>query len=345
MSSNDNTSIQKESQEQFAFTWSEKWGKRKEMSLLVANAYENSSELSLQRKAFKVKECAKFLRFKACPTGADGHTRTLKKGNFCDDRICPVCNKKRAIRLISALMPALESCRFSYKIIFVTLTLRNVAEIRHDVYERLQKCWRGFQINFLLGRKHKNKGNQYYYDGPCVGGVVTLETTYNEEQEEGLVWHPHFHGILICKEYLNQEAASNYWEKVTGDSFIVGLTEVKFDPQRGILDSVLETVKYLAKLSYKMPENRIVELALALRRVRCINAFGVLKGFMQKWEEARKEEEHSLVCKKCGRDLIEMALKWYGSKYLLRNLSEERRRFSQKACCSKNINEVPLNSR
>lgn len=333
MSNTDNKLFQRESKEQFEYIWLEKWGKRKEMSLLVANAYENSGEIILQRKAFKVKECAKFLQFKACSTGADGHTRKLEAGNFCDDRICPVCNKKRAIRLIAALMLALEPYRVTHKIIFVTLTLRNVVEIKHEVYERLQKCWREFQINFLLGRKHKNRGNQHCYDGSCLGGVVTIETTYNEEQEEGLVWHPHMHGILICTEYLNQAAASDYWLKVTGDSFIVGFTEVKFDPQRGILDSVLETVKYLAKLSYKMPDNKIVELALALRRVRCINAFGVLKGFMQKWEETRKDQEDSLVCKKCGRDLIDLALKWYGDRYLLRNMTKAREEFAKMICC------------
>jgi hypothetical protein len=217
----------------------------------------------------------------------------------------------------------------------MTLTIRNVAEINGGVYKRLMKCWREFQRNFLLGRKHKNKENKHCYVGPCIGGVVAVETTFNKEQFEGLVWHPHLHGILICKDYLDQKVVSEYWKEVTGGSFIVGFSKVKFDGKQGMLDGVLETVKYLAKLNYDMPADRIVELALALRRVRCINGFGVLKGFMKKARELKEGQERSLVCKKCGCNLIDLALKWYGNKYLLRILPTKKEQLLKVSCCNR----------
>ncbi len=330
------TEIIEKGQESLTYTWLEKWSDRKEMALIVANAYGKSGILILERKALKVRDCAKFLQFEACPTGADGHTRRLEAGNFCDDRLCPVCNRKRAVKLISALMLALESYQSQeYKLVFMTLTIRNVAEINCEVYKRMMKCWREFQRGFLLGRRFKNKGKVNYYAGPCIGGVVAVETTFNKDQPEGLVWHPHLHGILVCKDYLDQKAASEYWKKVTGDSFIVGFSKVKFDGKRGVLDGVLETVKYLAKLNYDMPAERIVELALALRRVRCMNAFGVLKSFMTKAKELKEGQEQSLVCKKCGRNLVDLALKWYGNKYLLRVLTEKKEHLLRISCCNR----------
>jgi hypothetical protein len=306
------------------------------MASVVANAYGKSGVLILERKVSKVKDCAKFLQFEVCPTGADEHTRRLTAGNFCDDRLCPVCNRKRAVKLISALMLGLEPYQSGdYKLVFMTLTVRNVAEIDGEIYKRLLKCWRSFQQDFLLGRRHKNKGNEHYYDGPCIGGVVAIETTFNEDQREGLVWHPHLHGILVCKDYLAQRAASEYWKKVTGDSFIVGFSKVKLDSEHGVLDGVLETVKYLAKLSYDMPADRIVELALALRRVRCMNGFGVLKSFMAKAKELKKGQKQSLVCKKCGRSLVDLVLKWYGDKYLLRILPTKKEQLLKVSCCNR----------
>jgi hypothetical protein len=217
----------------------------------------------------------------------------------------------------------------------MTLTIRNVAEIDGGVYKRLMKCWREFQRSFLLGRRYKNRDKRHCYEGLCIGGVASVETTFNKDQSEGLVWHPHLHGILVCKDYLDQKAASEYWKEVTGDSFIVGFSKVKFDGKRGVLDGVLETVKYLAKLNYDMPAERIVELALALRRVRCMNGFGVLKGFMAKARELKEGREQSLACKKCGRNLVDLALKWYGNKYLLRILTEKKEQLLRVSCCNR----------
>jgi len=330
------TKIIEEGQESFIYSWLGKWSRRKEMVAVVANAYSKSDILVLKKKALKVRDCANFLWFEACVTGADGHTRRLKAGNFCDDRLCSVCNRKRAIKLISAFMLGLKPYQSQkYKLVFMTLTVRNMAKIDGVVYKRLMGCWRKFQRTFLLGRKYKNKGKENYYTGSCIGGVVAVETTFNEDQSEGLVWHPHLHGVLVCKEYLDQKAASEYWEKVTGDSFVVGFSKLKFDSECGVLNGVLETVKYLAKLNYDMPGDRIVELALALRRVRCINGFGVLKSFMTRAKELKKRQEQGLVCKKCGRDLVGLALKWYGDRYLLRVMSGKEEQLLKAACCNR----------
>jgi plasmid rolling circle replication initiator protein Rep len=334
MSIKDDKGYEDSFQDSFTFRWLELWGNRKKRSMIVANAYSQSGNFILERKAERVKECGSWMRFEACKTGADGHTKRLKAGNFCDDRLCSLCNRKRAVQLVSALLLVLEEYLSQYKIIFMTLTVRNVENLDRGVYTRLLKCWEQFQRDFLLGRKYKNRGNEHYYDGVCVGGVVAVETTYNEAEPQGLVWHPHLHGLLVCKDYLNQQAGSEYWHKVTGDSFVVGFSEVKFDHDRGLVGGVVETVKYLAKLNEEMSASRIVELALALRNVRCINGFGVLRGFLKKAKQIRQErgENDPVVCRKCGRSLIQLAVKWYGDKYVLKNLTEAAK--MEGLCCN-----------
>lgn len=334
---------------EFPHEWLKKWVFRRAKTMEVAKAYENYGDDHLKTKSKKLKQCGSFMLFDSCPNISEGHTKTLTSGNFCDDRLCSICNKRRAISQISSLIPSIREQlheNSSYKLIFLTLTIKNLSKIDKIVYKNLLKNWRKFQYNFLLGRTTKRKENGEkcnVYNGSCVGGIMTIETTYNNNKQN---WHPHIHALLICKDYLNQKKASEYWYKLTGDSFIVSLnkvrpkknfykTEVNNKVEYGLIGGVIETVKYLAKLNKDMPGEKIVELAEALKRVRCVNAFGVLKGYMVRAREKRNEALKEKKCTKCGKSLIEIALKWYSNGYYIKNHTEEKEYYSSCDCiCS-----------
>lgn len=292
-------------------TFVERWIAKKNKSKRLAEIYSNSDVEFLKKKASKVRDCANKMIFDVCSKSlGKGHSKRLKAGIFCKDRLCEICNRMRALRLIIRLVQRIRKIvdEGKYKVIFCTITVKNKSDLK-GVYKKLWKDWRKFQ-RWLMGRTTERKTRKEIYLGPVVGGTICLETTINKN--DALKYHPHFHAILISTDYIDQKEASKKWQEITGDSFIVGFKEIKGN--KGIIEAVVETCKYLTKLS-KCEDKYIIELAKNLYRVRCINSFGLLRGFAQ--DDLPDMGDHEKLCSLCKSELVELALKWYEDKYLM----------------------------
>ena len=216
-----------------------------------------------------------------------------------------------------------------HKVLFLTLTLKNVDHVTTGFYKGLWKKWSKFKAQALLGRTvvKINGKRRHVNRGPVVGGATTLETTYNCDisSKSYETWHPHLHSLLICSRYLSQAELANKWLEITGDSYIVDIRQVKkyrarevswkdewVENDRELVAAVAETCKYLAKFS-SLPiyeGHKIIEVAMALRNVRCLNSFGVLREFM------KIELDRSPQCDKCGADLVDVLLQYFGNRYV-----------------------------
>ena len=92
---------------------------KKALGMELSRVYEL---LCLYRRADRVSQCGSYLDFGILPDG----TKKLVKANFCRDRLCPMCNWRRSLKLysqVSQVMDILES--EGYCFLFLTLTLRN----------------------------------------------------------------------------------------------------------------------------------------------------------------------------------------------------------------------------
>ena len=78
---------------------------KKALGMELSRVYEL---LSLYRRADRVSQCGSYLDFGVLPDG----TKKLVKANFCRDRLCPMCNWRRSLKLysqVSQVMDVLES--------------------------------------------------------------------------------------------------------------------------------------------------------------------------------------------------------------------------------------------
>ena len=77
--------------------------------------------LDMCRRAERVSTCGSVLEFGIYPDKA-----RLQFANFCKDRLCPMCNWRRSLKLygqVSAVMDVLEEQ--GYQFLFLTLTIKN----------------------------------------------------------------------------------------------------------------------------------------------------------------------------------------------------------------------------
>ena len=65
---------------------------KKALGMELSRVYEL---LSLYRRADRVSQCGSYLDFGVLPDG----TKKLVKANFCRDRLCPMCNWRRSLKL------------------------------------------------------------------------------------------------------------------------------------------------------------------------------------------------------------------------------------------------------
>ena len=92
---------------------------KKVLGMELSRVYEL---LSLYRRADRVAQCGSEIEFGILQDGS----KKLVKANFCRDRLCPMCNWRRSLKLysqVSQVMDVLES--EGYCFLFLTLTLRN----------------------------------------------------------------------------------------------------------------------------------------------------------------------------------------------------------------------------
>lgn len=262
------------------------WKKRKMISLKTAYAFQRIGN----PKAGRMFECGGYLEFKRF---ISDNSMRLKTGNFCQVRLCPLCNWRRSRKMfaqISKIMAGIEN----YEYVFLTLTCKNVdGSALNNQIDILFKA-----IKLLCLRKR--------FKDAVHGWIRCFEVTYNWSAEE---YHPHFHCILAVKEgyftsglYLDQEEWCRLWQSCMGVDYVPIVDVRKLEEsEKGMGKEVAEVAKYTVKsasimadlrgvsgfnqeiqdeakkLSDKLTENIVFTLDAALKNRRLIGFGGIFR--------------------------------------------------------------------
>lgn len=167
--------------------------KNKMLSLELAESYRRLGNVN---KYWKVYECGTFLEFKKCLQSGE---IVISGANFCKDRLCPQCAKRRSLKVFSQLSSVLQEMeQYDYRYLFVTLTIKNC--IGAELEQNLKDLSEGFK-KFYESRFFRGKNKQFF------GCFRSTEITRNAETGE---FHPHIHILIAVNKYYFSKANTYY---------------------------------------------------------------------------------------------------------------------------------------
>lgn len=258
------------------------WRKTKLRTEAVSRAFSNESKYWRARSELML-QCGSVLYF---AENQEGEKRLIR-ANFCRDRMCPGCQRRRSLVIFHQVKATCESAQQAHptlKYLLLTLTVPNVpAEQLSDEIKHMMASFKR-----LMLRKEVKTG--------IKGFFRALEVTCNLERED---YHPHFHVLLavpsnyFAKNYIAQSRWLELWQEATRYPHItqVDVRTIKANPKRPesseIESGVAEVAKYATKPSnytVKLPDGNyyalpkpVMDLSLALRSKRLIGFGGILK--------------------------------------------------------------------
>lgn len=178
----------------------------------------------------------------------------------CGHKLCGRCASVQRWRKVNDLWPMVKTMKNPR---FLTLTFKSRAH--------LTKEWRKEQGAALRAFfKHR------WVKEHIGGGVWAWETTYNQRLK---MWHPHFH-ILFDGDYLPKARVKELWRELSGGAYIIKVQEILGHGERGKLDALRETVKYITKAVEIVEDERLVaEFLDATAGTRRLGVFGKFHGY------------------------------------------------------------------
>lgn len=246
----------------------------------VMSEYENS----WLKRSERMLQCGSILRFAVNSFG----DRRLISAQFCRDRLCPACQKRRSLVVFHQLKNVCISVQEEYsstRYLMLTLTVPNVRSSElNDEITHMNKSWAR-----LIKRKP--------FELAVMGTFKALEVTYNSKAK---TYHPHFHVLLAVnnsyfkgRNYIKHSQWLELWRKATKDNSItqVDVRAVTSNKKRSsssdIESAAAEVGKYstkpsdyLKKLpdgSYSANSSIVKDLAVNLKGRRLTSYTGVLK--------------------------------------------------------------------
>lgn len=223
----------------------------------------------LLRLAFRFRYCCYeylLLTCRSCGQRYIGQAR-------CECRICPECSRKHYYRIKERLYQMLKTltCIGTKRIMLLTLTLRATGgdKLASSDVKRLFRCVRKL-VKTLYPKE----------DGCGAVGVFEMGNNNNI----------HVH-LIVYGDYVPQRQISKEWHRITGDSYIVDIRQVK---QRK------KQVNYILKYIYKPykgndPKDvaRYLDIITGVRRV---HTYGILYNL-------KCTEDYRVLCLFCGGQL------------------------------------------
>nr|CDL67050.1 unnamed protein product [uncultured bacterium] len=250
-----------------------------------------------EKKSEKIDNCASTLVFKI---DLDSQKRKLASANFCRDRFCPECSKRKSRLMYHNLKKVLEK---SYEdnnqsFIHLVLALRNCE--KENLKKSLDDLLQGFHRLFRR-KKFKTSINGWYRN---------LEVTYNEEED---TLHPHLHIILaVDNDYFKRKSGKYLTQDYIKKEFKTAC-KIDYEPtayikkvyskdKKDILHNlVAEASKYVTKVSDVLElknQNLKLELLKSLTKGlhgRRMSSFGGLLKDIFKFLKLEDEENSDLL--------------------------------------------------
>lgn len=240
---------------------------------------------AVERQFSRIPGCGHFVQF---AISRQAETARISRADFCRSRLCPLCQKRKSLRLYSNLCSILEPIKEDYRFIHLTLTVPNCTpEEAPGVISKL----------FVSSRKlfsHERVKKSF------KGIFRALEVSYNSESKE---LHPHLHCLVLVnpsyfnsRDYISYSDIRELWGQFCGvDNPQVFLRKV--DNLAGALN---EVVKYSAKPFERKGEsdeeffNYLKFVGYALKGRRLHQCFGVVAEQSKKFHLQDLEEDEIL---------------------------------------------------
>lgn len=268
------------------------YGYTEEEAVKLADAMEDMYiNHTWRRKRDATSRCATDLDFVRTENGK----LKLYQAWFCKDRLCPMCNWRRAMKLttqIAQMLDAMQKKGITGRPIFLTLTMRNVKG------GDISKSFSDFAKAFKRLMEYKAVKDW------CLGAIRTSEITYNGSRDD---YNTHIHCLLWFKPgyfkggaYLSHEKWTALWKKAARLDYtpVVNVKAIKpktptENDTTGYFAAVLEVAKYPVKPDAfvkftdapdsETPEQKqarlqhIKDLEQGMYKKRLISFFGIFK--------------------------------------------------------------------
>lgn len=227
-----------------------KFTKKKTQTETLGAAYHINDLLD---RAYRVLDCGSFLEFRVSKDSAK-----LQHANFCRDRLCPMCNWRRSMKIFHQVSQVMDVIQNDYEFLSLTLTVKNCDA--KDLPKTVQVLFDGWRYLY-----HKNRE----FRTVVCGTFRSLEVTRNPVTGQ---YHPHLHCILAVKKsyfkkgYLTQKRFTELWKKACDLNYnpivhvqkVYGRDSSGNKVQKGfdVKAAVCEATKYAVKGSdYLVPED------------------------------------------------------------------------------------------
>lgn len=267
-------------------------------------------ETGFKTRYARMKTCSDYMELAYCPTCQKYHCIST---NLCRDRMCPICQRKLAIKRYQDMCSVFEELNVDEnRVSFITLTIRNVYGSQlSKALKNMSEGWNRFARQKIFKITE--------------GWAKSLEITYNKEKR---MWHPHLHIIAIWKKGERIPMAYEIkaaWQLACRLNYevIIDIRDVySKDEQKNTTHAALEACKYSvksAKIMNEIDNEEWKKLVIAIGGVRMVS-------YGKKIKEARAKlrikdedeiEEKEIKCKKCGTSLQKEIYRWAGNEYEL----------------------------
>lgn len=276
------------------------------------------SSKGFNKLAKDITACGEYIDYALCSSCYTNHYNGFSS---CKQRFCPICAKKRSLLYFSRFCPAIrELIGKGYYVNGLNFTIVNTDNLKNSI-EVINRAFRILQ--------HDDNNNSKEFNRRFIGGVRCLEVKLGENEK---LWHPHLHCLVVKDKYERDieflQKAWNHAVKLAGGKEstttpgLYGLVSIFSLKDKKNLNTVseksieigcLETLKYITKFDYDIDADKIPELIPALKGVRCINTWGILRKINIDIEEDMNKS-FTEVCEQCcsncgGTDFIEFSSK------------------------------------
>lgn len=280
----------------------------------------------LSDRASKLDGCGTFIGL----SPSEDSRYSVTAANFCRQRLCPTCQRRRSLRTYSAISKVYTLANNSgYRFLHVVLTVPNCPQS-----ELNKTCDFLFKKSSLLFRRSDDTHTRAACRGDeeikhlrkCIknsfkGVFRALEITYNESftLDDQNAFHPHLHCLVAVnksyftsRSYVSHEKLQKVWATLTG----VPNVQVFIGRVTDQCASIAEVAKYAVK---PFKDNITVGVLEALHKAlfnrRLVQTFGTFSSWLREVGEGDLEEVLD-----ASEESFTVSLFWEGGNYSLEGL-------------------------
>jgi len=216
------------------------------------------------RALIAVADMPAYRRWERCADYLLKQQDTIVSRNYCQNRLCPICNTHRSQRHYLQYKDSLNSIGNDWY--FVTLTIVSIPEDQlRSATIGMTKTLRSI-FDTANKRHRRNTGTAYFH------GIRALEDTHNRQAK---TYHPHFH-ILVHGEQCAYDLLFAWLDK--NETATIDAQNVKKVSPEDFDKQLREIFKYSIKgADAKTPPEAVHIMAQAFRHLRTIQPFGSVK--------------------------------------------------------------------